>query len=157
MKKQNLVSIAKKMIEDKRNNLLDELKAITPAERKLEAFAGYIERNVPRKVLNRCVVSFSQYGRWLEANITPRYGENFTEHDTLLITAWGAENEKWKFEKELSNHYGTWSHRMARDYGYRNDGGSYEIIFKATAEIDGCKMVKTTEVSERVVYKLDCN
>jgi len=121
-------------------------------------FARYIERNVPKKVLNRCVVSFSAYGRWLDANISPRFGEQFSEHDTLLITAWAAENDKWKFDKELSGNRGTWNHRMVRNYSsWPRTGGNYEINFTATAEIDGCKMVKTTVTEERVVYKLKCD
>lgn len=157
MEKQNLVFEAKNYLDKKRNGLLDELKDITPAERRMERFARYIENNVPRKVLNRCKVSFSNYGRWIEAVISPRFGEQFSEHDTLLITAWGAESDKWQFDKSLSGHNGTWSHRMNRSFNrWPRTGGNYEIIFQATAEIDGCKMVKTTEVSERVVYKLDC-
>lgn len=157
MEKQNLLATARKMIDDKRNGLLDELKALTPSERRLEVFARYIESNVPKKVLNRCKVAFSAYGRFLDANISPRFGEKFSEHDTLLITAWGAESEKWNFDKELSQGRGTWSHRMSRNYSkWPREGGFYEINFNATAEIDGCKMVKTTVTEERVVYKLDC-
>ena len=157
----SVVSLTAKVanfLKNKKAGLYNELKEVTASERRMRVFAKYLENNVPKKVLNRCRVDFSQYGRWMEATFTPKFGENFTEHDTLLITSWAAESDKWKFDKELSQHYGTWSHRMMRDFQhYPRGGGCYEVTFKATSEIDGCRMVKTTVTEERVVYKMECD
>lgn len=158
MKKVNVFETAKKYIQTKKENLWNELNEVNENERRLFTFANYLDKNIPKKILSRCNIQISTYGYFVDARITPKFGKQFTEHDTILITAWGAENDKWEFNKDLSSHAGNWNHTLKRSY--RNwqfkTGGIYEVTFAATAEIDGCKMVKTVETSERVVYKLEC-
>ena len=149
----NAKELTREHVKRQRADLLEQLNKLETSERRLYALAGIVE-TMPKKILNRCYISWYGYDRYFSADIRPKFGETFTEHDTILITDWCAKQEKWTFNKEADG-YGGWRHVIKRkrpNWRYAN----YEITFVNIDNIDGCELVEVIETREVKTYKVKC-
>lgn len=145
---------AEKHLSARREQLQKELDEIKGSEKRTRYLAGMLE-SLPQKIKGRCEISFSGcWGKYAYANISPKFGKKFTEHDTLLITDWCATREKWEFKKEASACKGYWYHKLSRwtpDYE-----AYYEVIFNTISNIDGCELEEVEETRIVKTFKVKC-
>ena len=149
----NLVAQASERMNRDHNSLLDQIKELETRKRRTEALARILQSSLPKKVLNRCSVEFEGWSNYVYAVIKPKFGEHFTEHDTLLITDFCANMDKWNFDKVLNSTSGTFRHELNRRIKY---SCNYGIEFRTIENLDGCEVVEETEMQEVKRFKVKC-
>lgn len=142
---------ARKYAQDQIEYLRKEQLQMVNAGRRLEALAGILS-DMPLKVYNRSRISLYAHDGYYTADIYPDVSKNeFTEHDTKLITAWCASKEKFTWKKEPTSS-GGWDHVLDRHFGYHH----YKITFHRISNIDGCELIEVIETREVKTYKVKC-
>jgi len=154
MKKQELVNAISERTEAMRKNCLDQIAAMPKLQRRQEALAGFI-MTIPKKVLNRSEIVINGNGNWVDATLRSKFGK-FTEHDTMLITAWcGSLKDAYRFTKDV-DYAGGWIHNIHRTAGGWRDRMYYDVTFQGTSDIDGCELEEVIETREVKCFKVKC-
>lgn len=152
MEKNELLVQVNRIVKSRQSEIIKELETIPKMQRRIKAFAKFLETNLPPKVYNRSNIYIVESGgNWFWAKISSKY--KTTEHDTKLITAFCAENDKWRFTKSVETGSGKWKHTLRRELA-SSDYVTYHIDFIDTAEVDGCKLIKKEKTE--VYYEVEC-
>jgi len=146
---------ASEVVNYRVETMLEDIREIRNAEPRMKALDKLL-RTLPKKIQNRCTVSLYGHGSYISADIRPKW--KFTDHDTILITQWCAEQEKFEFSKDVSSYDGDMSLELYRRVWSRHYDrrASYTIKFHATANVDGCKLVEKVVTREVKTYEIQC-
>lgn len=150
----DFTAAAKNTLDKRRDELFKELEQLKNDRRRAAVMASLLE-TLPKKLRSRVNPKFYFSGTFISATIRPLNGDGFTEHDTLLITDWCAQQDRWKFTKLVNPTTGTWRHELERWTDGKN-WARYCIEFETTGNIDGCELIEEEVTETRKRYSVKC-